>query len=410
VAKSQYLAAALRAADWFVHTQVLMKKPHWDGNHGRLVYTYHLPTRNRVHGISWTQGRGIITLLAAWEATGQPQYLRTAIQAGEYIKTLQILDAREPRRHGAIREECTASWYVYPRDALEAALGLVFLHRATGDDEWLYRARLFGDWFIDQAMDETGWAPWGFWLDAAEHRAKNPNHSFCLGGGTPFFSNLHKATGDAKYLDKGFKPLARHQLERYVREDGCILSSARGEKVTAGTGHHDAKASRYAGLAVNDDALGVTNVVAWKELGEQAYLDKAVAYAEYMLRDEYPVPNHAALGLRALTLMETARASGEKRFAAFVAERLAPLFMKHQVAGSQDPAVEGAFRGEDEPTECYGPKGSDPLEFVNTRVTAYAASALFKLDGTVFGPYYSAFDWDKPAPKPAPELLAPYRL
>jgi len=29
-------------------------------------------------------------------------------------------------------------------------------------------------------------------------------------------------------------------------------------------------------------------------------------------------------------------------------------------------------------------------------VTAYAASALFKLDGTVSAPYYSAFDWEKP--------------
>ncbi|HOX07859.1 MAG TPA: hypothetical protein PK280_15770 [Planctomycetota bacterium] len=410
MAPSKHLAAALKAADWFVATQLLMKKPHWDGNHGRLVYTYHIPTRNRVHGISWTQGRGIITLLAAWEATGKGEYLKAAIQAGEYIKHLQVLDQRDPRSFGAIREECPAAWYVYPRDAMEAGLGLVFLARATGDGEWLYRARIFGDWFIDQAMDETGWAPWGFWLDAGEHRAKNPNHSFCLGGGTPFFSNLFKATGDAKYMDKGFRPLARHQLEKYTREDGAILSHARGEKVTAGTGHHDAKGKRWAGLAVNDDALGVTSVAAWKELGEQVYLDRAVAYAEYMLADEYPVPNHAALGLRALTLLETARASGEKRFARFAEERLAPMFLKNQVAGSGDPAVEGAFRGEDEPTEYYGPKGSDPLEFVNTRVTAYAASALFKLDGMVFGPYYSAFDWEKPVRKPAPELLAPYRV
>jgi hypothetical protein len=412
MAQTKHLAAALKAADWFVATQVRMKKPHWDANHGRFVYTYHIPTKNRVLGLSWTQARAIVTLLAAWEATGEPEYLKSAIQGGEYLKHLQIMDPREPRRFGAIREECLASWYVYPRDALEAGLGLVFLARATGDGEWLHRAELFGHWFIEQAMaEERGeWTKAAFYLDASEKKRHLQERSFCLGGGTPFFSNLARATGDSFYLDRGFRPLAATQLRDYVREDGAILSHARGEPAGEGLGHHDAKAARYRGLAVNDDALGLTNVVAWKELGEQVFLDKAVAYAEYMLRDEYPVPNHAAVPLRALTLMETARASGEKRFAAFVAERLAPIFLKNQVAGSGDPAAEGAFRGEDELTEYYGPKGSDPLEFVNTRVTAYAASALFKLDGTVFGPYYSAFDGERPVRKPAPELLVPYRI
>lgn len=410
MAPSAHLAAALKAADWFVATQVLMKKPHWDGNHGRFVYTYHIPTKNRVLGLAWTQGRAIITLLSAWEATGKPEYLRAAVQGGEYLKHLQVLDARDPRQFGAIREECPASWYVYPRDALEAGLGLVFLARATGDAEWLYRARIFGDWFINQVLDAEGWGPGAFYLDAGEKKRSLVSHIFCLGGGTPFFSNLAKATGDAKYLDRGFKPMARHQLEHYVREDGAILSSAKETQGETAVSHHDAKAERYRGLAVNDDALGLTNVVAWKELGEQVYLDRAVGYAEYMLRDEYPIPNHAAAGLRALTLMETARASGEKRFAAFTAEKLAPMFLKSQALGTGDPAVEGAFRGEDEPAEYYGPKGSDPLDFVNTRVTAYAASALFKLDGTVFGPYYSAFDWEKPVRKPATEALAAYRV
>ena len=413
MAQTPYLAAALKAADWFTNTQVRMKKPHWDANHGRLVYTYHLPTRNRVHGISWTQGRGIITLLAAWEATGKGAYLRTAIQAGEYIKHLQILDAREPRRFGAIREECPASWYVYPRDALEAALGLVFLHRATGDGEWLHRARIFGDWFVNQAMaEENGeWTRGAFYLYPEDKARHLTGRSFCLGGGIYFFAHLARATGNGFYLDRAFKPLLATQLRDYVREDGVVLAHAKGERSErAGTAHHGARGERFRDVAVNDDCCGLTTLVGWKALGDDRCLELARGYADWMLGTEYPLPNHAGTPLHALTLMETSRATGEKKYAAFAAERLAPLFMKHQVAGSQDPAVEGAFRGEDEPAEYYGPKGSDPLEFVNTRVTAYAASALFKLDGTVFGPYYSAFDWDRPAPEPAPELLAPYRL
>jgi rhamnogalacturonyl hydrolase YesR len=413
MARSPYLAAALHAADWFTHTQVRMTKPHWDANHGRLVYTYHQPTRNRVLGLSWTQGRGIITLLAAWEATGRGEYLQTAIQAGEYIKHLQILDAREPRRFGAIREECPASWYVYPRDALEAAIGLMHLWRTTGDAEWLERARLFGDWFISQAMaEENGeWTKGAFYLYPEDRDRHLTGRSFCLGGGLYFFAQLAKATGNALYLDRAFKPLVATMLRDYVREDGVILVRARSERAERpGPDHHHAQGARFQDVAVNDDACGLTVLVAAKELGDGRCLELARRYADWMLATEYPLPNHAGTPLHALTLLETARATGEKKYADFAAQRLAPLFMPGQVAGSQDPAVEGAFRGEDEPSEYYAPKRCDPLEFVNTRVTAYAAGALFKLDGTVFGPYYSAFDWEKPVRKPDPELLKPYRL
>ena len=34
---------------------------------------------------------------------------------------------------------------MYPRDAMEAALGLLFLWRVTRDEDLLYRARLFAD-------------------------------------------------------------------------------------------------------------------------------------------------------------------------------------------------------------------------------------------------------------------------
>ena len=404
-----YLASALRAADWFVNTQVLMKKPHWDGNHGRLVYTYHLPTRNRVLGLSWTQGRGIITLLAAWEAAGRPEHLRAAAQAAEYLKHLQILDARDPACFGAIREEVPASWYVYPRDAMEAGLGLLFLWRVTGDAELLYRARIFGDWLLASTMRD-GWPTGGYYLDARERAERGYSHIFCIGGGAAFFALLAKASGDARYRDLGLRPMAAHQREHFTREDGVILAAPRGGRSREGVGHHRAADPRYAGVALNDDCCGLTGLVAWRELGEEVYLDLSRKYGDWMLKCDYPLPNHAGTALHALTLMELARASGERKYADFARERLAPLFKKNQALGTGDAAAEGAFRGEDEPAEYYGPKGSDPLEFVNTRVTAYAASALFKLDGTVFGPYYSAFDWEKPGRKPAPEALAAYRL
>lgn len=409
--QSKFLTAALKAADWFVNSQVTMKRPQWDANHGRFIYTYCIPAKLKILGLSWTQGRGIITELAAWEATGDGKYLKSAIQAGEYIKHLQIMDPRDPRTFGIIREEVPGSWYMNTRDGLEAALGLLYLHRATGDGEWLHRARVFGDWFLSQAFDEkSGWAPASVSLAASEN-PHLPGHSFCLGGGIYFFALLAKATGDSKYLDRAFRPMARRLADEYVRDsDGAILVSPKSGRGDVRIGHHEVGDRRYAGLALNDDACGLSVLVAHRELGEARYLDLATKYGELMLRDEYPLPAHAAGPLRALTLAELSRATGEEKYAAFAAGRIAPTFLPSQVGGTGDPDVDGAFRGEDEDPGWYGPKGAGPLDFVNTRVTAYAASALFKLDGTVFGPYYSAWDWEKPARKPAAELLRPYRI
>ena len=405
-----HLDRALAAADWFVNTQVLMKKPDWDANHGRLVYTYHMPTRHATLGLSWTQGRGIITLLAAYEATGKPEYLKAAIQAAEYIKHLQILDARSPRRFGAIREECPASWYVYPRDAMEAGLGLIFLWRVTGDEEYLYRSRVFGDWLLLRTEEGDGWPAGGFYLDEHDGREHPFRHIFCIGGGAPFFVNLAKATGDEKYIKKGFRPMAEHQLEHFTREDGVILHTPKGEE-RKGLGHHVVTEERYRNVAVNDDACGITALVAYQELGDEKFLDVSIKYGDWMLADEYPLPNFAALGLRALTLLDLAELSGEKKYADFAREKLAPMIIEQQAVGTGDPGAEGAFGGEDENPAHYGPEDARGEEFVNTRVTAYAAGALFKLDGTVFGPYYSALNWEaeRVAP-PAPKLLAPYRV
>jgi hypothetical protein len=49
----------------------------------------------------------------------------------------------------------------------------------------------------------------------------------------------------------------------------------------------------------------------------------------------------------------------------------------------------GAFRGEDEPAVWYVKKG-DGSGFVNTRMTAYAVMALFKMAGRAAVPCYSA--------------------
>ncbi len=132
--------AGLNGARWFSNSQVRMEKPYWDANHGRFIYDRHLPSGKTVLGLNWTQGRGIFCLLAAWELCGETELLESAIHAANYIKILQIYDCPDnSRRQVAIREEVPQSWRSAPRDATEAALGLLFLYRVTGNSELLRR-------------------------------------------------------------------------------------------------------------------------------------------------------------------------------------------------------------------------------------------------------------------------------
>ncbi|MHC4716227.1 MAG: hypothetical protein ACYS5V_04600, partial [Planctomycetota bacterium] len=162
----KFVRAGLRAADWYVNSQCIMRKPYWDANHGRFIYTRHIPSGRTVLGIGWTQGRGIFVLLAAWELTRDERYLKSALLAAEYIKILQIYDCPDnPRRQYAIREEVPQSWYSNTRDAVEAALGLLCLYRVTGQEDLLRRVVDFEKWFQANAWSRSGWPVGHVFLD-----------------------------------------------------------------------------------------------------------------------------------------------------------------------------------------------------------------------------------------------------
>jgi hypothetical protein len=391
---------ALLGARWYANTQVRMRKPHWDANHGRYVYTYHIPTKDRVLGLSWTQGRGNFAVMAAYELSGDVALLNTARLATEYIKVLQIMDVRTPRLLGAIHEEVPTSWYMYPRDAMEAALGLLFQYRLLSDADCLERAELFARCLINYHFDESGWIPGGVSLDPTYKVEPRLRHICCIGGGANLFYYLAQATGDEEYLDRGFRRLAEHMLREFVREDGVIVSDA--------ARHHTGAADERAMAPVlNDDGCGITLITAAAALGEQRYLDLAVQYGDWLLTQDYPARIHSALPIRMITLAELSAVTGEKKYGEFAAH-LVPLLLRNQAIAPDDPAVHGAFRGEDEGGPAYGYPHSTPLDFVCNRMTSYSVLALLKATGDIVGPYYSGLNWETRRVTP-PTTLTPLR-
>ena len=392
-------ARALLGARWYRNTQVRMKKPHWDANHGRYIYTRHIPTGDTVLGLSWTQGRGNFAVLAAYEATGDVELLNTARLAAEYIKVLQITDPREPRFHGAIREEVPASVYMSPRDALEAGLALLFQYRLTGEEDCLERAVLFARNLVEHHFTPDGWLPGNVPLTPTTPPGWRPRHIACIGGGANFFYYLAKATGDSFYIDRAYRPMVEHLVREFVREDGVILHEP--------ARHHTG--SDRGGLvpSLNDDGNGITLITGGVALEEPRYLELAVKYGDWLVRQDYPAPIHSALPIRMITLAELSAVTGERKYVEFAAQ-LVPLLLELQVLAPDDATLHGAFRGEDEGGAAYGHPDASPLDFVCNRMTSYAVLALMKVSGAVTGPYYSGLGWDEPLqPVPPPGGLVP---
>jgi len=384
---ARFRQAGLRAARWYVNSQCVMRKPYWDANHGRFIYNRYLPDGRTVLGLNWTQGRGIFVLLAAWELTGDETLLRSAVLAGEYIKILQIYDCPDnPRRQYAIREQVPQSAAAAPRDATEGCLGLLFLHRVTGEQDYLRRAMDYAQWFQTNAWDESGW-PMDWVSLVSEDRRAGPS-TFQAADGQLFYY-LHKATGERAYLEHLVR-LADLTLERFIRDDGAIVTSK-----------FDPHHTGAGGEVLNDDGLTAALLCAHQATGDEKYLDACRRNARWIMTSFAEPPRMlCALPCMCSFLIELGAVTGDGAYRDWAASMLAKHVLGLQVRNRRDPMSDGAFRGEDEPVAAYGPKRAKRTDFITTRVTCYAALACLKLAGVV-GPYYGALGWDRQVRRPA---------
>ncbi len=383
---AKFKAAGVAAAGWYVSSQHLMTRPYWDANHGRFMYNRYLPDGRTVLGLGWTQGRGIFVLLAAWELTGDDRFLHTALVAGEYIKVLQIHDCPgNPRRQYAIREEIPQSSYSAPRDATEGVLGMLFLHRATGCEDYLRRAVNYEKWFRANAWDGAGWP--ANWVDL-QSNAQPRKGSAIQAAQAILYHYLHEATGKRAYRSAVGR-ISDQTLARHVRADGAVITSGR-------LSHH----AGAGGVMFNDDGLMISLLCAHQATGKGKYLDAVVGHADWLKANITTRPGLiSALPCMCTIMIELAAVTGDDSCSDWAADMLETHVLPLQVRNSRDPKSHGAFRGEDEPVEHYGPKSAKKTDFITTRVTCYSALACLKLAGIV-GPYYGALGWDRKVRRP----------
>ncbi len=124
--KQQLLTRARKLAGWFAAGQVdrpssadcgrYVDRIDVRGGRGARIGEPVLTT-------NWTTGMTVIAMLMAWKRTGEKRYRESARSAGEYLKSLQITDARDRKTFGMIREVTPQTRLVPPARRAERRLG-----------------------------------------------------------------------------------------------------------------------------------------------------------------------------------------------------------------------------------------------------------------------------------------------
>lgn len=391
--KKRFLDRALKAADWFVNSQLNEKeyRPAMNADRGRFLYYYFMPGRKYVPGINWTQGRGLFVPCEAYKITGEQKYLRTAELAYRYIAALQIMDPGYPRIMGAIKEETPQDDKAGALDGAQAASGMLMFERVSRNRDALRRAQAFCD-YLHRNFDPVKGMPVlakVYPREAVLHCKDHGEYDAIRQCTAIPCWHLYRRTRNCKYL----KPVlwAADYLLACQRDDGAMLVARDISQVPPpkpnhhcgrGTGEH-----RY--VLYNDDALIVIILAAYLATKKRRYLDSAVRYADWIVSQPVEERPFCSFPVRANTVLDVGRVA-RKDYSEWVLDHIGKHLLDLQVLDSPDPLAHGGFRGEDEQGEG-GIYGGTSLDYVVTRVTCYAAGTLFRLSGKGTGAGFSPF-------------------
>ncbi len=374
------LRSSLLAGDWLVNNQnrkMLWNDP-FNGDFGRWIYEYRPEDGFWRGSVCWTTATGIMGLVTLYNRTGLEKYSEAVRRAGGYLKSLQCLDSRNSRTFGAMREMSQLDNYIFPRDGMTSAGGFMALYRSSGDVEYLERARLYADWYLQNAINPaTGWPLWSFPLERTELKDSERRMGYFQGGGGIFLYQLYKLTGDKKYREGMFN-LADKLIEYFIDESG-----------------------RWKIEQNNDDFGALTLLAAWRESRQPKYWDAAVRRLEQVMamqrEDGALAPGNTGgcfiAGLTALDMLEIARRDNleldQERVGRFV-RGIADFTRTMQVTDAD--AEEGlmAFGG------FWGQLDLAKFEkkWIHARGTTYSMMFNLRLEGCVDVPYYSVFGWE----------------
>ncbi len=379
-----FYESAIKVADWLINNQ---EKNGYNANHGRFAAGISIKENKIVFWApNWMNGASIMGLLMTYHRTSEKKYLEAAIRGGEYLKSLQILDARNKEFYGAFREDTPQSSWCHPRDGLTASWALLWLYDETKENEYLERVKLFNSWFLEYAM-RKGWPAWSYYFyDKKPDYLQGSFH----GGDGAYFYDYYFVTRDRTYIESGFRFIVDYAIEKFLGPDGkvrVIFDSDTGKYIEDGTTFDGMqKMHRH-----NDDFMSISILDAYIYYKDRKYLDRAEAYAKWLISEQREdggfgkpdVPPAAATGPN--FLIDLYRVTGKKEYLN-AAVKAGKYLITRQVNNQENKLLHGGFYGYD------GNWNSEHNDFINIRTSAYALIALLKLEGKEKGPFYSAIE------------------
>lgn len=395
--KQEFLHHAMLAGHWYCNNQNTNEHP-WGGiadsaDLGRFVYEYVLHRRAaRGMGV-WGQAMAVMNLFdLARRTPGDGARFRRAAQLGAaYLKSLQVTDFRLPKSIGAFREHTPQTAESYPRDGVTGAFGLCRLYQETRDPEWLERARLFANWWIDNGTDDDGWPFITFHIDRQQGHNRGMHvvgegeggAEYVKGdwqaGAAIFFYQLHRLTGETRYIEKAFDPLIAGLTRIYAQHQHEVPVD----------GFHGEVPISYG----NDDFALVSLVCAYRLRRDPRLLDLLVARiaAQNRLMDaDGSYPSFGGTFVCGIDNLEFLRLVEEERLPVDVApveecvRRTAAFGLTLQEKHSDDPRLLGGVH-------CQSSYGVGRT-WIHHRSTGYSINFYLRLAGAEPSSF-SSFGW-----------------
>jgi len=287
--KSSCLKAARACGEWLMRNQIRWDR---DANRGRYLACHYLRLKR---GIDWpidpltgkhrrtsysscwttvTPGMGLQML---HERTGDEQYVESIRLASLYVKGLQVLDPRHPRRgmffHNIPQDATPGA----NRDGTTAAWGLLNFARALEDDDLVERALIYAQLFLGYRFSEEHKYPL-YDLKSTEGIPKG--HS-CNGGEFSFFIELYEKTGNDKWLTEVAIPGLDTYVDLFVNDDGSLTQfynfrERKAEVWGAKPGALPDRRHEY-----NDDFGALALMKGYRVTGDRKYLDAAKRFLDW---------------------------------------------------------------------------------------------------------------------------------
>ena len=375
---NKYQQAAIRAGDWFLNTQV---KDEVDANRGRYLYCRHFDSNTFQRSSGWQTAFGIMAVLSLHKLTGEKKYLDSAALAVEWLKSLQILDQRDPTLYGAFREETQLFNWSHPRDAVSSAWGLLCYAQYVGDEDCMERAKIFADWMIKYAFK-------GDWPKCTVNLGPGglPNNDL-LGsfqsGGILFFHDLYDASQEERYKQTA-KRMSDFYADNFFNEQGELTV------FLESTPEIDAQwPQAWRDMhRVNDDFGSIALVRSYEVFQCEKYRKRLDAFMHWTFSIEKPgggflnpeMEVGSATVPIALDRYLSLVSPKDKPLCELVMMRCLDHLLTFQQT-SDDKQIDGAFLGLD--IQCKSGHG----RWVNIRCTAYAILALLLQSGHSVFPF-----------------------